>query len=110
MTRPTVLCVALLAFWIGRAHGQAKGPVWMFGLGEESCGVWTPFTNSDVHAWILGYWSGLNAASPSNSEVGRSTDGAGIIAQVRKDCDADETAMIGYVEGQVYLRLRSQGR
>jgi hypothetical protein len=79
-----------LACFTGYQAFAQYSPTHIFGIGAKSCAYWqsTPATVSEGHAWIYGYWSGLNTHSNKSRTVGSRTDGVGVVAEVKKICDA----------------------
>lgn len=65
-----------------------RGFVYQLGIGRDSCASWLVNATSerDGENWILGYWTGVNSANPGNPLVGKSTDGEGLIGEVRLIC------------------------
>ena len=61
------------------------------GLGAVSCAGWlsTPASEIQGRSWILGFWAGSNWVAltyGAKENVGHSTDGPGIIGEVKKRC------------------------
>ncbi len=81
------------------------------GVGAHSCASWlaTPDSRFEGNVWVYGYWTGLNQGG-SNPYVGRSTDGPGIVAEVRKLCEATPSATVIATAYRVYITLRREGR
>lgn len=77
-----------------------------FGIGSRSCAHWqsTPSRQIAGSNWIFGYWTGTNVASLSNSPVGESTDGEGLLAEVKKVCDAQPSMRLMDAVSAVYYK------
>lgn len=85
--RSVSVAVALMLFTV---TASAK-PFTMFGVGSQSCASWlaTPASEFQGTAWIVGFWSGANYAMASNDtggQTGDSTDGLGLIGEVKRLC------------------------
>jgi hypothetical protein len=80
-----------------------------FGAGITSCATWLTDkkTDTDIHGWVLGYWSGLNRLN-TRHQVGKSTDAKGVVAEVKKVCTASPTTEIDDAIVAVYIRLGNQ--
>lgn len=104
----TALCAALLALQVRAAAAQ---PVYTLGQGTRSCASWAtnPVTDFGTKSWILGYWSGLNAANARNHIVGATTDGAGIWAVVKAKCDAEPSKALLWAVMQAYQDMQAKG-
>lgn len=63
-----------------------------------------PIENSRPSAWILGYWSGLNVGAHANS--GRGVDTAGILGEVKLDCDQHPSTNLVQSVWGTWARLR----
>jgi len=101
--------IAMTALLAAVTAACAKdGGYTVYGVGKESCANWK-FAKGDVvegNAWVLGFWSALNASAGA---LGRkqvdSIDAQGIIAEVTKSCDqSPSTALAGAVI-DTFLRL-----
>lgn len=77
----------------------------------RSCAVWQSSTAKihEGHAWILGFWSGLNTAGDNNL-VGSNTDGSAIIAQVTKTCEASPHATLSYAVAVTFRAMARSDR
>lgn len=106
--RRSILAAALLFMCFGQA--QAEDRATLFGIGIASCATWTPSTEADVGGWIFGFWSALNIAAPVNHAVGQQTDARGVLAEVRRRCDADPSKTIEAAIADVYADMRRKGR
>ena len=60
----------------------------------------------------MGFWSGLNRATGINRMrvVGSTTDGDGIIEEVRKLCKEQPSLKISSATYEVYSRFQSSGK
>jgi len=105
----TTIAVILLAVLAGPALGEEQ-TVWIVGVGGFSCAAWMADPSKEIEgsAWILGFWSGANAAKFAN--VGRSTDGAGIVERVKRTCREDPSLRLSSAISKVYFSLRDEGR
>ncbi len=107
MVSRIVLCAIflLLCFQGGSsARGQLTN---VFGIGRKSCATWNSENNAQVQAWALGYWTGLHVMNPKDHTVGSSTDGEGIIEEVRLVCQAHPPMGILDAENIVYGRMEA---
>ena len=57
-----------------------------FGVAKSSCAELVGFSSVTVEGWVLGYWSGMNAANDHRSDVGAGLNDQGILALVRAQC------------------------
>jgi hypothetical protein len=78
-----------------------------FGTGRMSCATWNSENDAQVQAWTLGYWTGLNVMNPKDHTVGSSTDGEGIIGEVRLVCQAHPAMGVLDAENIVYGRMEA---
>jgi hypothetical protein len=99
------IAVLLAAVTAGFA---AEGSYTVYGVGKESCANWK-FAKGDAaegNAWVLGFWSGLNASAGA---LGRrqvdSTDSQGIIAEVTKTCDQSPPKALAAAVIDTFLRM-----
>jgi hypothetical protein len=100
-----VWATALLCALIGSS--ALAQSVQMFGLGTRSCAHWlsTPSRQIEGSAWLLGYWTGVNAVNDKNHLVGKDTDGEAIIAEARKICAAEPSTQMVDAIARVYYRF-----
>lgn len=82
-----------------------------FGIGRSSCATWqsNQANRTAGSNWLLGFWTGLNAANTSNNLVGAKTDGLGIIAEVEKICSQRPSMDLMDATTAVYSAL-AQGK
>lgn len=87
-------------------------PALVFAQGLSSCANWTsdPVSELGAQSWILGYWSGLNQTNPTGHFVGINTDGAGVVAAVRKACRDDPSANLAITTLRTYRSLQAKNR
>lgn len=79
------------------------GNVHFFG-GMQSCATaWQPEYENFSEIWILGFWSGLNAAN--GASVGAGTDNAGIEGEVRKVCAKYPSISLGTATAKAYIMV-----
>lgn len=72
---------------LAAATGHPLNMTLEFGVGRGSCATtYQTLDDAAIANWILGYWTGLNQAYAKT--IGTSTDGAGIIAEVKRRCAA----------------------
>lgn len=108
LIRTTVL--SMLVLLPAQAFAQ-DSPSLAFAQGLSSCARWTsdPVIELGVKSWILGYWSGMNALDPVNRFVGQSSDGAGIVALVRRECNSDPSTKLLIATDRAYQKMRDRG-
>jgi len=96
-----VLALALIA---------PQQQIWTTIGGGDSCAMWTTDPRNEAVAtfWIWGFFSGRN--SGLNINVGRTTDGQGILEEVRLECQASPSLPIAAATMRVYERLRAENR
>lgn len=97
------------------AAANPDPPLLQMGLGTLSCATW--LTNADAERrgaqWVFGMFSGMNmmtAIGDKPGVVGKSTDQPGVIAAVKKVCDADRSLLLSTATTTVYFRLYQEGR
>lgn len=81
------------------------------GFGQMSCATWNSgrsTSDAEGRAYILGWWTGRN--SGLTAEVGHTTDGAGIIEEVRLVCRAEPSLGLGAATFRVWETMRASGR
>ena len=107
-----ILCAALAALLAISTTkiALAQQYQWQwFGIGNESCARWTTSRVAalelEASTWIMGFWSGLNRATVR--VVGSTTDGDGIIEEVRKLCKEQPALKISSATYEVYSRFQS---
>lgn len=84
-------------------------PVMMIGIGGQSCArSLTPSTTYEGFAWVMGYFSGLNQAAKAG--VGSSTDGEGIMGEIKIICDGEPSLSLIAAAFRVYERMRVEKR
>ena len=99
--------IAALFLVTGTAHAPAeesKVPVLVFGFGRGSCASWSKDQMQEGDVWILGFWSGMNAAYTATT--GENTDGPGILGEVRKVCRGKPSLSLSEAILQVYDRFQ----
>lgn len=79
-------------------------------FGDATCGTWVanPAANNEIRAYVMGLWSGRNTGLML--EVGHSTNGDGVVEEVRLVCRATPSLHIVTATIQVYERFRREGR
>lgn len=84
--------------------------------GLDSCATWLS-TSANENAgrhWILGFWSGKNMeaalAGGRMGRVGESTDGAGIVGEVKLACQAAPSKTLIAVTLETYERFKAENR
>ncbi|WP_341022311.1 hypothetical protein [Brevundimonas diminuta] len=84
--------------------------------GMDSCATWlsSPANKSAGHHWILGFWSGKNMeaalAGGDVGRVGKTTDGAGIVAEVELYCRTQPSRTVLVATHDTYERFKAEGR
>jgi hypothetical protein len=107
-----IACAALILSSTA-SMGQSKGTIVLgFVSGNNSCAAWlaNAATEQAGNNWIVGFWSGLNLNSQTRHDVGKTTDGFGIVALVKKKCSDDPTSMLLGTTVDVYDSLEKSGR
>lgn len=118
MVRTALVIAAVAAAHLaaGQAKAQADEQVLAYGSGAtKSCALWlsTPAHEREGFAWIVGFWSGLNFAYANanadlRADVGRSTDGWGIVGEVKQLCMKNPSSTPLAETLKVYRMLRDQ--
>ena len=106
MRCPIAAAFLLLCACPARAEDGAT----LFGVGIASCATWTPSNEAEVGGWVFGFWSALNIVAPVNHTVGQQTDARGVLAEVRRQCNADPSKTIEAAISDVYAEMRRKGR
>jgi len=83
-----------------------------FGIGREPCSTFlaSPQNTFQGSVWILGYWTAMNVANPTDHTVGKSADSDKIIADVKKACAEEAGAPLYGAIGRVYGRFQKDGK
>lgn len=98
------------------AHSLPDDQALVFGAGAtKSCAWWftSPATEAEGFAWVVGFWSGLNFGQSNPdapADVGKSTDGWGIVGEVKKLCRENPSSTPLAEALKVYRTLRDQNR
>ena len=61
-----------------------------------------------ISYWILGFWSGMNNAL--GKQIGRTTDTAGLLGEVKLYCDAHPSATVTEASLMTYLKFETEHR
>ena len=61
-----------------------------------------------VGTWVLGFWSGLNAAK--NARVGDSTTASGLIGEVKLYCSSHPSVSLAQATLDTYTAMRESAR
>lgn len=106
----TGLIATSLAFLTPTAVAQDNNQYLAFGVAKESCATWLASRSSEFVGtdWIMGFWTGANfisAATNKGGETGDSTDGNGIVAEIKKLCAARPSDTIVNTAITVFLRF-----
>jgi hypothetical protein len=106
MVRLLAVLAASFVLALTPAHSQ---DILSFGMGNSSCANWklNPDNDRVGSNWILGFWSGLNAAS-TPSLVGLATDAPAIIAEVALICAAKPLMLLQASVLSHYERVRAE--
>lgn len=81
----------------------------VFGQGGSSCAAaMEPANYRYARIWVMGYVSGLN--SGTNGQVGQTTDGDGIMGEVRLVCEGQPSLRLIDAAAKVYLNMKTQKR
>jgi hypothetical protein len=101
--------IASAMFMLANVVALAAEPVEVTtaGFGRSSCASWKEDEAAGTN-WLLGYWTGRNIEGLR--KVGTSTDGNGIIEEVRLICNAQPSLRLMDATTQVYQRFMSEGR
>jgi hypothetical protein len=103
----------VLALAIGCPARAETTQFWSPGSsGGTSCATWlsNPVQEAAGAEWILGFVTGANAYNDRYHYVGRTTDSAGLIAEVRLACQAAPADTVQAVTFRVYVRLQNDRR
>ena len=83
----------------------------MFGIGRMSYAHWLSTNDKRLQgeSWLLGFWSGMNAADGApSSDVGHGTDGLGILGEVTLICRAHPSERLGEATMEAYYLVRAR--
>ena len=103
--------ILILAILAGTSSPLAAQQYWAFGIGGRSCAFWQsdPRLENEALAYIAGMFTGMNmmrsATSTGKGMVGKNTDMAGIVAEVKKLCTAQPSMNLSNAVGEVYATL-----
>ena len=86
-------------------------PGYILGDGAQSCATWLGDAASENNgrAWIAGFWSGLNF-TPGQELVGQSTDGEGIIGEVKLMCQQNPSMRLFFAVRSIHSRMTRDSR
>jgi hypothetical protein len=91
---------------VNAAAAQGKSSL-VLGIGRMSCAHWqsSPPRQREGAIWIFGYWSGINHVGETTSGrlVGQHTDSEGIVAEVKKVCEAQPSMTLMDATATAYL-------
>jgi hypothetical protein len=73
-----------------------------------SCATAMKYPDTSVHRWVEGFWTGLNVAT--GSMVGRTTDNAGMFAELKLDCDKSPSDNFLLSVHKTWIRMRAAGK
>lgn len=106
-----VLVLAMAVALLGAAPAPAQ-VAWVPGGPNTSCATWlsNPSQFAYGRGFILGVWTGLNMKNPKSGRVGFSTDGAGIVAEVKLVCEAEPSVDLLVATMTVYNRFEKELR
>jgi hypothetical protein len=107
--RISIRLSAVLATTSMLALTGAHSETLSFGIGGASCAHWKEDNRTDYEGktWVLGCWSGLNAASNTNT-VGIDTDTAAINAEVALICARSPSMKLQDATIAHYMRVRAE--
>lgn len=91
--------------YAGQARAQSEE---LFGDGSSSCATWLyePGEYDLGVQWVFGYWSAFNIVNQKNHSVGHTTDGRGIIGEVKLECQAHPSEELEDAAAVIYRRLQ----
>lgn len=93
------------------AAAEADDNIIGFGWGGKSCATWIGESGVKkvvMNSWILGFWTGLNAANTLSHRIGRSTDSEGVLGEVRLYCTSHPSEAILMATAEVYGQLATK--
>lgn len=83
-----------------------NGGATVFGEGNSSCAkAFSPQRENLTFNWVMGFWSGLNAAA--NVSVGKDTDAEGIVGEVGLICEREPSKPLVVAAFEAYQKKRS---
>ena len=97
---------------VARAATGPNDQVTFYGLGTLSCATWQSdqVEQNRGNQWIFGYFSAVNLWGTTRGSVGGSTDQPGLVAEVKKQCDARPSAQLWVATDQVYRAMLARGQ
>ena len=107
-----IVLACLVVAGVARETAHAQPTIEIFGIGMASCAAWAsdPKETTEGVGWILGFWSGLNIQNTEHPKVGSSTDGAGIVGEVRRQCEREPSVNLITAVKWAYDKLEKAGR
>ena len=86
-----------------------------WGAGTVSCATWLSTSVSEIQGqhWILGFWTGSNWVAityGAKGSVGHSTDGHGVIGEIKKRCLNSPSDTLGVVTAAVFNEFVKAGK
>jgi hypothetical protein len=82
----------------------------------NSCAKWQSSRVEEIHGlnWLLGWWSAANQLNAGYTgkpgTVGNSTDGMGVIGEVKLLCQQQPSLSLLDATSRVYRRFEDEGR
>jgi hypothetical protein len=100
--------VALLLHF-SLAYAEAQRTFFAIG-GSYSCATWlsSPENERDGTNWLLGFWSGKNIEKKRDGTIGSNTDTAGIVAEVKLNCQTEPSQSLLNAVNGVYTKMESE--
>ena len=98
----------LAALFLAQVAAATPPTVTGFGMGGYSCArAFEPHNFAITQSWVLGFWSGVN--NTRGLQVGRNTDAAGVVGEVRRVCEDQPATLLYVAVDQAYANLHAKG-
>lgn len=80
-----------------------------FGIARAPCRSLIFYVTPMTESWVLGYWSGMNAANDGRTNVGAGLNDQGVLALVRAQCVINNDEDVNTAAFQAYEVANSLG-
>jgi hypothetical protein len=109
MTYRATMAILIWGTALAPAFAEDAGALTL-GIGMQSCAYWqsSPGRQAEGTVWIYGFWTAANHANEQNHKVGRYTDTAGKIAEVKKTCDARPSMLLVDAVAETYSEMATR--
>ena len=110
--RTVIAVLVVLAVSSSQGRAETEPTFRGYGIGGSSCATWlsSPTQFNDGISWLYGDWSVENEVNLKNHNVGHTTNGIGVVGEVKSECEEHPSELLNVAIFAVYLRLQQQDR